>query len=102
MKIGISSEGKDVSSLVSDAAGRAPYYLIFENENLVKTIKNPFSVGGGGAGFAVAQMLANEDVNLVVAGKFGNNMTNSIKEKGMNYKEISGVKVEEALKQVLL
>ncbi len=70
MKIAIASEGKDESSQVSAVSGRAPYYLIFEDKKLIKTVENPFRFGGG-AGFAVAQMLANEDVKLVVSGHFG-------------------------------
>jgi predicted Fe-Mo cluster-binding NifX family protein len=83
MKIAIASTGKTEDSDVSEVSGRAPYYLVFEDGRLVKTIKNPFAVGGGGAGFGVAKMLADEHVELVVAGKFGGNMEGALKEKGL-------------------
>ncbi len=100
MKIAIASEKEDIESDVCPTAGRSPYYLIFEDKELVKTIKNPFAVGGGGAGFGVAQMLANEDVNLVISGRFGGNMISAMEEKGMKYKEINNKKVNEVLEEL--
>ena len=99
MKIAISSEGKDENSQVSQMSGRAPYYLIFENGKLTKTIKNPFRIGGGGAGYSVAEMLSEEKVNLVISGKFGGNMVSALKTKGIKSKEMSGITVKEALEK---
>ena len=75
MKIAVASLGKEISSEISDRAGRAPYYLIFDKpEKILEVIDNPFNVGGGGAGFAGAKMLADKKVNVVIAGQFGPNM----------------------------
>jgi len=90
MKIAIASEGKDLNSEISSKGGRAPYYLVFENKKLVEAIKNPFAVGGGGAGFSVAYMLVDKGVKKVVAGKLGGNMVGALKEKGIEFKEASG------------
>ncbi|MBU0536283.1 MAG: hypothetical protein KKE20_04920 [Nanoarchaeota archaeon] len=100
MKIAVASEGKDESSQVSEVSGRAPYYLIFEGRKPVKTIKNPFTVGGG-AGFSVAQMLINEGVELVISGNFGKNMQNMFDSKKVTSKVISGKIVKEAVEEVL-
>ena len=97
MKIAIASSGKDETSEVSITAGRAPYFLIYEGDKLVESIKNPFAVGGGGAGFAVAKMLKDKGVDLVVAGKFGGNMIGAMEEKNMKYKEIIGMNIKQAL-----
>ena len=97
MKIAIASEGKDKDSEVSQSGGRAPYYLIFENKELIEAIKNPFATGSGGAGFSVAYMLTDKKVDLVIAGKFGGNMESALKEKGIKFKEESGKKVEEVI-----
>jgi len=78
MKVAIASVGKDENSKISEVAGRASYYLIFEDGKLVKVVKNPFKVGGGGAGFGVAEMLSGERVGLVVAGSFGMNMQGAL------------------------
>ena len=97
MKIAISAENDSEESIVSELSGRAPFYLIFEDGKLIKKLKNPFRVGGGGAGFSVAQMLADESVNLVISGKFGNNMISALEEKNIKHKEVSGIKIKEAL-----
>lgn len=97
MKIAIASEKKSIESNVCPTPGRAPFFLIFNDKELIKTIKNPFAVGGGGAGFGVIQMLSNEDVELIVSGKFGDNMISSLKEKNMKSKIVLNKTVEETL-----
>lgn len=101
MKIAVASTGKDKDSDVSDRAGRAPYYLIFdESKKIIETIDNPFSFGGGGAGFSVAKMLADKKVDIVVAGRFGPKMVGALEDRGLKYHEMSG-KVEDAVSEVL-
>jgi predicted Fe-Mo cluster-binding NifX family protein len=94
MKIAVASESDSEKSEISSKAGRAPYYLIFENKKLVEKIKNPFAVGGGGAGWSVAYMLAQKKVDLVIAGKIGTNMETALKQKKIRFREVSG-KVEQ-------
>lgn len=96
MKIAIAAEGGDVNANISMKGGRAPYYLIFEDGKLVKTIRNPFSIGGGGAGFAVAKMLANEQVSIVVSGNFGPNMLSALQESNIKPIQMTGT-VQQAL-----
>jgi len=99
-RIAIASEKDDIESVVCATAGRAPYYLIFENKTLVKSIKNPFAKGSGGAGFSVAQMLANENVNLVIAGKLGQNMIPALDEKEIKYLEIQNRSIKQVLEEL--
>lgn len=100
MKIAIASEKDNIESKVCPTAGRAPYYLIFEDKELVEKIKNPFAVGSGGAGFSVAQMLSDKKVEFVIAGKFGANMIPALEDKGIKYKEVSGKIVKHALEEL--
>lgn len=100
MKVAISSENKDENSDVSIVSGRAPFYLLFDNGKLVKILKNPFRVGGGGAGFSVAQMLADEEVEVVISGKFGENMKGALKSKCIKYREMKDIKIREALEAI--
>jgi len=100
MKIAVSSKGKDENSMVSELSGRCPYYLLFEDGKLLKAISNLFRFGGG-AGFAVAEMLSDEGVGLVISGSFGANMVSTLGEKGIKHKEIKGMTVKEALKKVI-
>lgn len=99
MKIAIASKEDSQDSEISDVSGRAPFYMIYEDGNFEKKIKNPFSIGGGGAGFGVAKMLKNENVDIVAAGKFGGNIISALEEKNIKHLEISGIKVSEALKR---
>ena len=101
MKIAIASEENNENGQVSDRAGRATYYLIFdENKKLLETIKNPFSVGGGGAGFSVAKMLADKGINTVIATKLGGNMAGALNDRDVGHKEFSG-SIQEALSSLL-
>ena len=90
MKIAVGSMDKSAYSAVAVQAGRAPFYLIFENSELIETIKNPFSMGGGGAGLGVAKMLADKGINKVIAGKFGDKMTIALQERGVDFEEKEG------------
>jgi len=100
MKIAVASSGKDEDSKISPISGRAEYYLIFENKELKKTIKNPFAVGGGGAGPSVAQMLANENVDLVISGTFGERMLDGLKDKDIKTKMIKDKTVKQAIEEI--
>jgi len=97
MKVAIASTGKGEYSMVSEVSGRAMYYLVYENKKLMKTIRNPFSKGGGGAGFGVVQMLANEGVEAIASGKCGANMVAAMKDKGLKYIEVHGLTVKQAV-----
>ena len=101
MKIAIASEKENEKAKVCPTAGRTPYYLIFQDKKFVKTIKNPFAVGGGGAGLGVVQMLNNEGVEMVISGKFGPNMISALEEKGMKYKEMQDITVKEVLEEFI-
>jgi len=100
MKIAIASEKNDEKSEVCSTAGRSPYYLIFENNKKIKSIKNPFAFGGGGAGFGVVQMLFNEKIDIVISGKFGEKMISALEEKGIKYKVVQNMTVIEALEEI--
>jgi len=99
MKIAIAAGSKDPSGEVSPISGRAEYYLIFEQGKLVKTLANPFKIGGGGAGPSVVQMLHNEGVQKIISGKFGEKMIEAMEEKGIKHVVLTGKSVEEAAKE---
>lgn len=101
MKIAIASSKQDTSSEVNLQAGRAPYYLIFDDEkSLLESIKNPFVIGGGGAGYGVAKMFSDRKVDLAIAGEFGQNMENALAEKGIKYDKMRG-SVKEVLDKLI-
>ena len=94
--IAIASEGKTKDSEISVKAGRAPYYLFFKGKKLVEAWKNPFAVGGGGAGFAVAKVVAGKSVEKVVVGKAGPNFKGALEGRGVKLVEKTG-SVKDAL-----
>jgi len=91
MKIAIASVEKNVESKVSKRGGRAPYYLIFnEKKDLLETISNPFKSGGGGAGVAMAKVLGDKEINIVVSELIGEKMGSLLTEKGIKFYEKEG------------
>jgi predicted Fe-Mo cluster-binding NifX family protein len=100
MKIAVAALKKDETSPVSDQAGRAPFFLVFDGQGaLVETLKNPFRLGSG-AGFAVAKFLADRKVDTFIAGKIGDNMTGALKERGIKPHEMTSM-VSDAVSEIL-
>jgi len=100
VKVAIASEGDSMSSQVSAVGARSPYYLLSEDGKQVKAVKNPFQSGGGGAGFAVASMLADEGVQLIISQSFGENMTGALAGRNIRWNIVKPMKVEDALKEL--
>lgn len=94
MKVAIAALSKEADATISTQAGRAPYYLLYEEGKLVETWKNPFGAGGGGAGWSVAAKMKEMGVGKVIAGKFGGNMETALREAGIAF-EIKEGKVED-------
>ena len=100
MKVAVATSQKSPDSEISEMAGRAPFYLIFnEKGEAIEKIKNPFRMGGG-AGFSVAKMLSDEDVKVVIAGNMGSNMKEALEERGIKV-EIRKGKASEAVKGII-
>lgn len=93
MKIAIASEGQTSESIAATNAGRAPYYLIFEDKKLIETLKNPFLEDTGGAGVNMAELLIEKGVEKVVAGQFGGKMQAILEEAGIAMHEASAKKI---------
>ena len=94
-RIAIAAVGDSLTSEISMRAGRAPYYLIFdENGIFIKSIKNPFWMQGGGASSGVVDLLIKESVKTVIAGKFGDKMKKQLEANGIKYHERTGITKE--------
>ncbi|HKL43864.1 MAG TPA: NifB/NifX family molybdenum-iron cluster-binding protein [Candidatus Absconditabacterales bacterium] len=76
-------EKKENAEIAINSA-RASYFVFFEDDKFVKFVKNPFTVGGG-AGFAVADLLKNEGCEKFLAKKIGDNMKAKLEENGIIY-----------------
>jgi len=89
--IAVASESGTESSKISNLAGRAPYFLIFDcNGEFIKSIKNPAQNRKGGISASVTALLKKESVKTLIAVKFGAKMENNLKAAGIEYCEHSG------------
>ncbi len=91
-QIAVAAESSSESSKISDKAGRAPYFLIFDCSGaFIKAIKNPAQGQRGGASSSVTALLKKESVKTLIAVKFGSKMENNLKAAGIKYLEHSGI-----------
>ncbi len=94
-KIAVAAESGTESSKISDKAGRAPFFLIFDGSGaFIKAIKNPAQYQQGGASSRVTTLLKKESVKTLIAVKFGAKMENNLKAAGIEYLEHSGTAKE--------
>jgi len=95
VKIAVAAETDTELSKISDKAGRAPFFLIFDGSGaFIKAIKNPAQYQQGGASSRVTTLLKKESVKTLIAVKFGAKMENNLKAAGIEYLEHSGTAKE--------
>jgi len=100
--IAVASEGETLDADVSPLAARAPYFLIVAgNGKLIEAAGNPYKDIRGGAGVSAANLLAEKNVTIVVAGNFGNKMIDALKAQKIAYVKFEG-NVEDAIDKVLM
>ena len=100
-KIAVAAKGNTIASEVSGVAARSPYFLIFDRAGtLLEAVDNPYREAGRKAGVSVVPFLAQKGVTTIVAGEFGKNMIQAMKERNIQYIEFQGSAVA-ALKNVL-
>ena len=90
--IAVATDDSGPEAIVSEKAGRAAYFLFFdESGNFLTTEKNPFADIPGGAGPKVAGFLADKGVSLVLAGEFGTKMERALGSYKIKYISQKGV-----------
>ncbi len=97
MKVAVAADGETPDAPVSMRAARAPYFQIYEDGKLVEVIRNPFAVGGGGAGWSVAYMLAEKGVDVFVAGNAGPNLQTALSQRGIRLILAPGKRVRDVV-----
>ena len=92
MKIAVASTGQEKNSAISQQAGRAPFFLFFDDRgNFFETVANPANDKSRNAGPRAASFLADKGVTLVIAGDFGTKMKQVLEEHHIKYIEKIGV-----------
>ncbi len=95
VKIAVAAENSIETSEISDKAGRAPFFLIFDGSgSFLKAIENPAQNQQGGASSSVAALLEKESVKILIAANFGTKMEDNLKAAGIEYHEHSGTAKE--------
>jgi len=91
-RIAIAAVGDNVASEISEMAGRAPYYLIFDGNGVfLNSLINSSQSQERGASSGVVDILIKASVTTVVAGKFGDKMTMQLDTNKIEYYEHAGI-----------
>ena len=94
-RIAIAAVGDSVTSEISNRAGRAPYFLVFDDNGVfLKPLKNPSQNQRRGASSGVVYLLIKESVKTVIAGKFGDKMKKLLETNKIKYHEHTGIAKE--------
>ncbi|MHA1227744.1 MAG: NifB/NifX family molybdenum-iron cluster-binding protein [Candidatus Hodarchaeales archaeon] len=85
MKIGLPSNGEQLSDTLASTFGRCPYLIIYDSDSqkIVNSFFNESQNAAGGAGIQTAQSLVNNHVEVVIAPQIGPNAWNVIKQAGI-------------------
>lgn len=77
MKIAIPVEGKSMETSVCQSFGRAPYFLIYDQESKESTfLENNAAASQGGAGIKAAQAIVDNQVGALITPRCGENAAN--------------------------
>lgn len=98
MKIGISSTGNSMSSMLDARFGRCSYFVIYDTDTNQSTyIDNSARTASGGAGIAAAQEMVNNDVEVVITGNMGPNAFNVMANSDIKVYRCGNVAINNAL-----
>jgi len=85
MKIAIPVEQNQIQTVISASFGRAPYYLIHNTEtNQNEFLDNSALLSQGGAGIKAAQILLDQNVDVLIAPRCGENAALLLREGGVS------------------
>jgi len=100
-RIAVAADGESEDSGISQVAGRAPYYLIFDAKGIfLKAVRNPASRAGSRASLQVVNLLVRESCKAVIAGNFGRNMEYELRAKGIEFFKRQGT-AKEAVQSIV-
>lgn len=85
MKICVSSQGNDLSSMVDARFGRCPYFIVVDVDTMgFESFSNPSASAMGGAGIQAAQFVADKGINEVLTGNVGPNAFMTLRAAGIS------------------
>lgn len=84
MKVAVSSDGKDLNSMIDPRFGRCTYFLIVETEDMsFEAFDNESAALGGGAGIQAAQFVISKGATAVITGNCGPNAVQALSAAGV-------------------
>lgn len=89
MRIAVASKGRREDSEICVQAARAPYFLIFENGELVEVVENTYREERG-RGWRIGELLSQKGVEKFIAGNIGENLKRYLEERGIEYERKEG------------
>jgi len=100
MKISVTATGPSLDDPVEVRFGRCPYFLIIDTDSMaVEALENSSTALGGGAGIQSAQLIAEQNVQVVLTGNCGPNAFKALDAAGIQViVGVTGV-VREAVEQ---
>jgi len=101
MKIAISSLGKTSKSQVDPRFGRCPYFIIADtNSEEFEAIENTAGQTFQGAGITAAQLVANKEVQAIIAGNFGPKAVNVLSQSNIKiFRSPSDINIKEVIRK---
>jgi predicted Fe-Mo cluster-binding NifX family protein len=100
-KIAVSTNAKNTKAAVSDKAGLAPFFLIFDEKGkLIEAVENPFKEEKGKAGHLMTDFLAANGVTVVIGENYCGTIVDVLNNKGVTPFNFKG-SAEDAVKKVL-
>lgn len=101
MKIAIASSGKNLEDFVDLRFGRCPYFLIVESETEeFEVLENKAGQTFRGAGITAAQMIADKEVDAIIAGNFGPNAVNVLTSSRIKiFGGVTGITIKKAIEK---
>jgi predicted Fe-Mo cluster-binding NifX family protein len=100
MMIAVSSTGPTPEAFVSEKFGRCSYFILYDNESkTVRIISNNAGNLEHGAGPKAAQLIINENAEVVLTGAVGGNAGEVLRKGGI--KVITGIKNNMKVNEVI-
>lgn len=102
MRIAIAAGEEDHDGDVSYFGGRAPCYLILDEQgNLLSSFRNPYTQTPRHAGYDLSNLLIGEEIDAVIAGRFGPTMIQNLSDSGIKCVVKRG-RIRDALREFLI
>ena len=101
-KIAVATHEKSIEAPVSDKAGLAPYFLIFDEKgNLIETIDNPFKTRKFEAGHLIADFLPGKGITAIIGTDYCGEIVDVLKILHQIKKNLTLIVIEHKLSRIV-